>query len=287
MHKIDTKNAWWRRGFSCIKERRLPCLLKEKLRLLVNFLKYGTSDIFSHIFIDTITACNRRCYYCPNSKSDRGSMQNMKKMDTELFHKIIDELVELKWKGEIAPNFYGEPLLDNRMPDLIKYVRDKLPDSTVTLITNGDFLTVDLYKKLVKAGLNSFFITQHPNGSHKNVAKVLEYRKRYGDDNVKVQYSALTIIYNRGGVVEIGEEINDKGCRNAVLNNFGVDYDGNLIFCCNDYFVTVKFGNIKNERLIDIWNKPYYKQIRKDLRNGIYRLEVCKECKRGTVPTSN
>ena len=46
------------------------------------------------IFIDTITACNRRCSYCPNSMHDRGSIKNMKKMPAKLFYKIKNILIK-------------------------------------------------------------------------------------------------------------------------------------------------------------------------------------------------
>jgi len=251
----------------------------------MTLLKYGVFDIFvfDNVYIDTITACNRRCYYCPNSKFDRGLMKNVKKMDTALFYKIIDELAVLKWKGEISPNFYGEPLLDGRLTDLIKYARNKLPDSVIVLFTNGDFLTVDLYNELVRAGVNTFYITQHPNGAPPFIKDILEYRKEHGDNNVKLQYRKLDMIYNREGVVSVVKKANDKNCAESCLRKIGIHWDGKVIFCCNDYFVTVNLGNIKSERLIDIWKKPYYKQIRKDIRKGIFNLEICKKCMLGML----
>ena len=41
--------------------------------------------MFELLGIETITACNRRCSYCPNSLYDRGLLSNMKKMKTELY----------------------------------------------------------------------------------------------------------------------------------------------------------------------------------------------------------
>lgn len=257
--------------------------LKKIVRAFEKIVRYGTTDMFGHIFIDTITACNRRCYYCPNSKFDRGSIENVKKMDKELFYKVIDELAELGWQGEICPSFYGEPLLDERLPDLIMYVRSKLPASRINIFTNGDFLTLDMYKKLVHLGVNEFSVTLHPNGPPPFVEDILKYRREHGDDNIVFSYGKLAIMNNRTGLVEIGEEIS-KYCEVCAQRKVGIHWDGEVIFCCHDYFLTIRLGNIKNERLIDIWNRPGYKQIRNELRKGIFRLQICKKCKYGKVP---
>jgi radical SAM protein with 4Fe4S-binding SPASM domain len=39
-----------------------------------------------------------------------------------------------------------------------------------------------------------------------------------------------------------------------------------------------KFGNIKNEHLMEIWNKPEFVQVRKDVLNGKFDLPICKYC---------
>jgi 8-amino-3,8-dideoxy-alpha-D-manno-octulosonate transaminase len=50
-------------------------------------------------------------------------------MPKELFYKIINELWLIKYRGQITPTFYGEPLLDKRLPEFIEYLKTKLPDS--------------------------------------------------------------------------------------------------------------------------------------------------------------
>lgn len=247
-------------------------------KAIQNFLKYRSWDVFSVVFIETITACNRRCSYCPNSKFDRGLIKNTKKLETKLFYKIIDELSEIRWVGEIQPHSYGEPLLDERLPDLVKYARDKLPKAYIAIYTNGDFLSVDLYKKLVLAGASYFYITKHPGKEVVNVKEVLDYRKEHGQDNVFITYAPLKNITSRGGLVELDSpNIITRECTHTP-KTIGIDYTGNVLLCCDDYFGSVKLGNIKDETLMTIWKKPYYKQLRNELRKGIFKLELCKRC---------
>jgi radical SAM protein with 4Fe4S-binding SPASM domain len=257
---------------------RLRIILWQITSNLRIFFKYGSFDMFKMIFIETITACNRRCSYCPNSKFDRGLIENTKKMESGLFYKIIDELSGLGWRGNIEPHSYGEPLLDNRLLPFISYIKNKLPSSAIQLFTNGDFLTVDLYKELVKTGVSEIYITQHLPEISGNIKKVLDYRKEYGNNKVLLLCFRPDKINNRGGLVEAEGAVALKKCE-WPLYAVGVDYAGNVLFCCNDYFSTVKLGNINSERLIDIWNKPYYKKLRKEVKRGIFELEICKKCK--------
>ena len=93
---IMGNSIWWEKILSCVRERRLPWMIKVILDKhttnLNNLIRHGTTDIFNHVYFDTITSCNRRCYYCPNAVYDRGLIKNEKLMDETLFRKIIDDL---------------------------------------------------------------------------------------------------------------------------------------------------------------------------------------------------
>ena len=235
-------------------------------------------DKFTHIFIDTITACNRRCAYCPNSVFERGLLKNKKLMDAGLYRKIIDDLAAMGFRGEIAPNFYGEPLLDERLADLIAYAKSRLPRSTVVIFTNGDLLTVDIYKKLAAAGADEFVITQHSQEQSRGVLEVLAYRRAHGAGAVSVSYGKLNKVSNRGGLVQLRKKaVAPKKC-DLPKWKIGVDLEGNVLICCHDYHSSVKLGDLKKERLIDVWNKPQYKLLRQEIGRGIYKLDICKKC---------
>jgi len=235
------------------------------------------------IQIETLTACNRRCHYCPNSKFDRGLLKNSKRLKTELFKKIINELaIPRSWGGDIQPHFYGEPLMDDRMTGLVNYTKKKLPTCSISIFTNGDFLTLNLYKELVNVGVSRFVITKHSAQEASNIKKILRFRRLHGNDNIVMQYRKLDVISNRGGLVKVKNPVKLNRCT-WVPSTVIIDYDGNVLPCCDDYLGTVKLGNIKNEQLMDIWRKPYYKKLRKDLRRGNFTLDLCKKCSNGYV----
>ena len=237
--------------------------------------------MFSMVFIETTTACNRRCSYCPNAVYDRGLIKNEKRMEPAVFHKTMDDLAAMRWQGTIALNFFSEPLLDDRLPQLIAYAHSKLPRCLIEIFTNGDLLSVDLFKKLVEAGTKRFNITQHSEKKQENVEGVIAYNNTLGKDAIDIYYHPLVEhVTNRGGVEALTKE--NMKLRKFCLwpsKSIGVGYNGNILFCCDDYFNTVKLGNITKEHILKIWKKPRYKQLRRETKKGIYTEEICKNCK--------
>lgn len=267
---------------------------------LNSFVHYGYPDMFHEINIETMTTCNRRCSYCPNSTFERGLFKNQKIMETEVFKKVIDELAAIDYKGIIAPHFYGEPILDKRLPELVSYAHKKLPNATIKLVSNGDFLSVERYKELAQAGVRKFIITQHSPKMSSIVAKLFEY---FGDNPgdikckyfvtrrepgvkgvIKFQYQLLDLFYNRGGLVSLDEDQEKKLVENPLpicfyhSNPLVITYNGEVPLCCQDYNSTIVFGNVKETPLLEIWRSKRFKDMRKKLAKRKYDLPICKSC---------
>lgn len=246
------------------------------LKRLVN---YGTLDYFDAVLIETSTACNRKCSYCPNSIYGRGDLKNQTLMDMKLYKKIIDELAEIKFKGIIKPFYYNEPLLDKRLEEIARYTRQKLPENDIHIATNGDFLTYQRYLSLIKSGITSIHITTHRFGIPKHIQKLFEKIKNR-DEKIRVHYIFLnedSILDNRGGLVKVKNKNSVPRCLISP-ETFQISCDGNVFLCCNDYFRKYTFGNVKNERIMDIWGKPAYIKLRKELKNKKFKYEICRKC---------
>ena len=106
--------------------------------------------LFRNIQIQTIFGCNLKCSFCPNSYIE----QKIKLMDKELFKKIINELSELNFKGRLSPYLMNEPLMDERLIDLISYSRTKLPSAKIRINSNGLLLSEDKIFQLFNSGLD-------------------------------------------------------------------------------------------------------------------------------------
>ena len=233
------------------------------------------------IEIETTTSCNRRCSHCPNCIYDRGLKENEKLMPVALFHKIIDELSEIEYDGKISPVLYGEPLLDPRIGDLMRYVRKKLPDAKILVYTNGDFLSYRKYTELVEAGVDEFLVTQHDENTPAGITDLFTHFKDSTCLPVPVRYQVFapaTELYNRGGLVHLPAVNPVPGCTYDWIMRIVIDYKGDVIICNNDYFGSITFGNLQEERITDIWMDEKFRNIRKKLRNQEYIFPVCRKC---------
>lgn len=245
---------------------------------------YGT-DIFRLVTIETITACNRRCEYCPNAYTERGTLANKQLLDEAIFLKVMDELAEIGFQGTLVPGFYGEPLLDPRLPMLLTEAKRRLPRMNITLITNADFLTVPTYQELTQAGVTLFDITLHGRTASKALREVFSYHLQHRAKQVQISCSIpgnMKRWSNRGGSLEL-QALEKKRVCSRPTEIIVIDYQGNMILCCQDYFSSVQFGNVRHERLMDIWRKPEYRKLRAELRAGIMRPLICQQCGKGVL----
>lgn len=246
-------------------------------------VRRGTTDFFMVVEVETTTACNRRCSYCPNAHFERGLLQNQRRMSETLFDRLLDQLADLRFTGRISPHFYGEPLLDERLERLVSKCRSRLPLAKVVVFSNGDYLTVGRYVSLVEAGVDGFLITQHCQKELKGVTAVQAHRRAHGARGVRFDFrtfDAETELSNRGGLVQHTVLETKVDC-DIPAENVTINHEGDVILCCNDYFGTVSFGNISSEHLGDIWNKPHYRRLRTQLKKGRFELEICKRCAEG------
>lgn len=235
------------------------------------------NNLFNSVEIETTTICNRKCDYCPNSTVGRPRGF----MDEKLFYKIIDELSALEYSGRISPHFYGEPLMDKRIVGFVGYMRKKLPAAHIKLFTNGDLLTYDLFNELSDAGVDIFRIAQH---SEKPSETITDTLNRLDKETVKnrieyVKYhNNKNILMNRGGLIRTYGHKFFKKTDCELASGLTIDYLGNCVLCCNDYLSRYVFGNLKNESIMDVWNKKGYKIIRSKIECGIWPYDICRVC---------
>lgn len=239
---------------------------------LVKLLKYGKLDIFAAVDIETVSLCNIKCSYCPNKYYDRGNHL----MPEKLFKKIIDELAEIKYQGRISPHFYGEPLLDKRLADLMAYARKMLPKADIIIHTNGLLLTKELFFKLIQNGVDGFVITLHNQNIKNHLHHLFLQLSTEFWRKIRILNPDKLSFFNRGGTVSHSKIKKLKRCF-YLSDEIAIDWQGNVV-CTNDYFSKYSFGNINNEKLMAIWRKEEFKKIRKNVKRGKFELFLCKKC---------
>jgi radical SAM protein with 4Fe4S-binding SPASM domain len=79
-------------------------------------------------------------------------------------------------------------------------------------------------------------------------------------------------------VVEKRDEDNRQSCIQAHARLM-VNWDGTVQMCCPDIGSKLIIGDMNNEYLLDVWNSPKAKEIRKSLLDkSAFKLDPCKGC---------
>lgn len=271
----------------------LPPSLRWKVRdtasQVSSFLETGRVGLFSTVAIETTTRCNRRCDYCPYSDPGKYKGRGETEIDDKLFTKIIDDLASLHFKGKLALQGYGEPLLDTKLEERIRQARGKLSHAYITINSNGDHLKLDVLRKLIAAGLSHVYVTNHSKKEQvpADIQAILDDPAFKGKISY---YHGLSKLQNRGGSVDIGKfhgenrvaTSQDRDRCISSVNTLNINVDGSVVVCDNHFDKVDAVGNIEDyDTLEELWRSDRFMQIRKNLRRGILECGACKACNIG------
>lgn len=114
------------------------------------------------IYFFPIYICNFRCNYCLHSipLDKRNVNFYEKKMDFGVFKKCVDDMQKFEKKIKtIRFAGLGEPLLHEKISEMIKYITDSNVSDSTEIITNGSLLSYDMSDRLIESGLSRLSIS--------------------------------------------------------------------------------------------------------------------------------
>lgn len=117
--------------------------------------------------IQTQSGCNGRCVFCPNEAVLKAKLPQGR-MPPEMFEKIIDDLATTGPR-RISLYLQNEPLLDTRLPEFVRYVSERIPETTTLVTTNGTYLSEERGASLVDAGLKRLKVSIQSLDRRKNM----------------------------------------------------------------------------------------------------------------------
>lgn len=113
--------------------------------------------------IDPSDRCNFQCKFCPTG--DRELMKNTcgrnyGNMDFETYKKVIDDLCQFENKVKVIRLYKdGEPLLNPRFADMVRYAKESGCCERVDTTTNASLLTPERSLAIIDAGLDRINIS--------------------------------------------------------------------------------------------------------------------------------
>jgi radical SAM protein with 4Fe4S-binding SPASM domain len=280
MNVVPNAKRWaLDRYFGLARSRPDIAKLHNTMRRLHHRRRYGVDSafMFRAVELEVNSMCNRKCGYCPNSFAKRPTGY----MPQELFAKIVDELGEMDFDGRISYHFYGEPLLDKRLPGMVAYSKQKAPQSFTEIYSNGDYLTLPLLREYLACGLDNFLITQHDNEVPENLQRILDQGTEAEKKHVVIRFAKDRNLINRSGLIEHlaqAQETLSTPCT-WPLSTVIITHSGNVVLCCNDYFETEVLGSVATHSLKEVWTGERFTRLRKALAQGDRKAsKLCNQC---------
>lgn len=253
---------------------------KSDIEFLKNFYSvHNHFPIFQQVLIETRTDCNNHCSFCPHAFNKK----SLGVMEWNCYTTIIDQLCEIGYNGRVALMLSNEPLLDDRLENMIVYAKSKSQRLFLDITTNGRLLTVELVDNLFRLGLDNININdyrgdrdKYPEKWSPNIASIYV---AYGN-NPKVNFKLRRldeILPNYAGNIPQTFNKEEFGFCNYPFRKLAIAYNGNVLLCCDDFMYDSCFGNVMNEELIDCWNKTEMNDIRLKLLEN-KRVGLCEKC---------
>lgn len=259
------------------------------------------------IYLEVTNRCNLACSFC--IKNQRKSID----LTIDNYKYIIDKIKN--HTKEIYLHVLGEPLLHKDINYFIDYASEQ--GLLVNITTNGYLinniknnhnihrLNISLHSYQSKYGLdlvtyldNVFetvdnirdktYVTLRLWVKDKHTKDILDYlNKRYRIDIVEIYDNKKLKIASNLLIDTFHEFIwpdltndycEEEGTCRGLIDHLGILSDGTIIPCCLDSLGIINLGNIYQDDLDDIYQKPIVKNMMDGFRNNQKREDLCKHC---------
>ena len=264
------------------------------------------------IQMETVTKCNAKCPFCPQNEIVRDPAR----MPAETWRKIVDDT--RGWGITYRPFLTNEPFVDNRMPEIVRYIKDNDPTATVEFNTNGELVTEKLGAALLEAGVDIMRFSidglsreaYEPSRLGVNYDRVMERTQRFLElwdeggyrDKVFTELRMIEVPENKHEI-EAYREFWGPRCSEVlitqlyqwpwtgqlredvvlkpclkVLDEMFFYSNGNATICCWDVHERAVIGNVTEQSVQEIWESYAAGCIRATLNDG--RRDLIHLCSR-------
>ncbi len=257
-------------------------VFKEYLDSYINRLVTQSElPLFNKIEIETFNRCNNDCAFCPVSLGK--DQRKPRIMDIGLFQRIIEQLASLRYSGVVSLYSNNEPLLDSRLPELLRIVREKLPDAFILLYTNGKLLSVQLLPVLLE-NTNFLYINCYSktNSLSDHMQSIQDYLIRNQVSSEKVEIH----IRNKNEYLSTRAGNSPNRTSPAHLasrcilpfSQLVVRPDGKVSLCCNDAYGEYTLGDLNTATLEQVWRGKPFQKFREQALQGRSKHPACRVC---------
>lgn len=266
------------------------------------------------IDIELSSVCNLKCPMCYTITEEFKQKVNARLMDEKIFYQIIDEI-----SGHVKAirlSLRGEPTLHPALVEFIKYAKKK-GIKEVSFLSNASRFSDDYIRQLIAAEVDWITVSIDGTGERYNairnplkfedtydkIRRFHEIKKELGVHKpvIKIQGIWPAIKENPEEYYNLFVPITDSIAFNPLIdyldNDTDIVYDeafscpqlyqriivaadGQVLMCSNDEENMNVIGDLKLERIYDIWHGDKLQAVRKQhkQRGGFKEIPVCRKC---------
>ena len=272
--------------------------------------------MFKKIYIEITNICNLNCKFCPETIRKKEIM-NIEKFEEvikkikpytklvclhvkgePLLHNQLEEILKILEKYNSKANITTNGTLIKQRLEILKKSKSvrQINFSIHSILQNGELnkkYLEDIFESVEQ--LENVIISYRlwnlqsikENSVNNEIIKVME--NYYNIENLKQKlienefYKIKKNMFINQDTEFVwpnikGEKILEKGRCLALKEQVAILVDGTVVPCCLDNDGVIKLGNIFEEGLGEILEKPLCLEIRNGFANGVIVCELCKRC---------
>ena len=232
--------------------------------------------------------CNRTCVFCPRHDPKVYPNRNLN-TTIEDASTIAKRLADFNYLGRVSFSGFGENFLNKQFNEIVQAMRNELPNNVFECNTNGDFLNKQTVTEIYESGMDMLYINLYDG--LEQIEPFVEIMKEasISEDNYKLRAHHTQdewglFVNNRSGLIDwIGFDEDDienlKGtkCHYPYYKMF-VDWNGDVLFCSNDWGREIVIGNLIKSSVMDVWMGEEMKKVRDRLSVGDRSHSPCNTC---------
>jgi Radical SAM superfamily/Iron-sulfur cluster-binding domain len=174
------------------------------------------------LVIDSTNACNFKCEFCPTGNPEliKGIERPFGNMPLSLFEKIIDGCGQFPAPlDRIDFGKDGEPMLNKKLPDMIRYAKRSGMVNAVNMSTNAALLSESRVDALLDSGIDMIKISVEAvdEEGYRRIARV--------DFDYQELLQRVAYLYKHRGNCKVYAKIIDFGLTEAETQKFFADFN--------------------------------------------------------------
>jgi len=236
-----------------------------------------------------VAPCNLRCSMCPRGDTHGLKNESKRLMSYGLFKKIIDKFKKEKVKiKHIEVGNWGEPLINNDLPKMIRYALKEWPPfflgekGTIGISSNLNYLKdpdeivlsgVDRIRVSISGMTQGIYGINHVGGNIEtvlhNIKRLVEAKKRHNVNGLSLGIGYHDLIYNKAEAEEAKKFSSDNGLFIDIIPMYIPSVEDNVLFHRNREELT-KFY----EKFIDVEGEVRRMKLARDVSKCQFRRSV-------------